>query len=244
MKAAAITDRGLLRPNNEDTVFSSTTKVGKLPNLFVVADGMGGANAGEYASDFVIKDLVASIKKNISGRTHLSIMRDAIEHANRELFKDARRNHDHDGCGTTLVTAMIEDGTLYVSNVGDSRLYIITDKIVQITRDHSYVEYMVQSGRMTRGSEDYLKKRNLITRAIGIEGEVEIDFFDEALNGDEIILLCTDGLSTMLDDADIMRIVKESTDIEKAAAQLIEAANEKGGDDNISVVLVSELDKR
>lgn len=244
MKAVAITDRGLLRPNNEDTVFSSTTKVGKLPNLFLVADGMGGANAGEYASEFVIRELIANITKNIIGRSHLSIMREAIEHTNKELYRDSLKNEAHDGCGTTLVTAMVEDGMLFVSNVGDSRLYIINDGIRQVTRDHSYVEFMVQAGRMVRGSQDYLSKRNLITRAIGIGNEVEIDFFEEPVNGDETILLCTDGLSNMLDDNEILEIIKEAPGIEAAATRLVEAANERGGDDNISVVLVSELNER
>lgn len=242
MKAIALTDQGLVRPNNEDTIYCSTSKVGKFPNLFVVADGMGGANAGEYASAFLIKNLTANVQKS-KKNTHLEIMRDAIENANKDLYNDSLKNDAHRGCGTTLVTAIIEDNALYVSNVGDSRLYVIGDKITQITKDHSYVEEMVKQGRMVRGSADYVSKKNIITRAIGTSPKVLIDFFEEELKGNETILLCTDGLSDMMDDATIFEIVKESKSLESAAQKLIEAANEHGGNDNVSVVLISELDK-
>lgn len=243
MKAIALTDQGLVRPNNEDTIYCSVTKVGRFPNLFVVADGMGGANAGEYASSFSIKSLIANIQKNKKKSGALEVMREAIENLNADLYKDSCKNAAHKGCGTTLVTAIIEDKTLYVSNVGDSRLYVIGDKITQITRDHSYVEEMIKQGRMVRGSEDYKSKKNIITRAIGISSKVLIDFFEEELKGDETVLLCTDGLSDMMDDEMIFDIVKNSGTLEGAAKKLIEAANEHGGNDNVSVILISEFDK-
>jgi len=244
MKAVAITDKGLVRLNNEDTVYCSTKKIGKLPNLFVVADGMGGANAGEYASQFVIKEMVSFIKKCRKDQQHLAIVQDAIDDANEKLYKESRRNTKHKGCGTTVVAAIIEDGMLYVSNVGDSRLYVIGKKdIRQITRDHSYVEEMVSQGRMVRGSRDYLAKKNIITRAIGTFEKVEIDTFDLNINDDEKVLLCTDGLSNMLDDRVILDIVAGSSDGSEAANRLVEAANEQGGVDNISVVLITELGK-
>ncbi len=241
MKAVAITDRGLVRPKNEDTVYCSVDKVGNLPNLFVVADGMGGANAGEYASAFAMSEVISKIRNDNNRGEHLSVIRDAIESANRDLYADACRNAGHYGCGTTIVAAVVEDDTVYVANVGDSRLYIIGASIRQITHDHSYVEEMVKQGRMVRGSRDYLSKKNIITRAVGSSEDIEIDFFEEHVSSGETILLCTDGLSNMLDDDTIFRIVTKAASVEEAAQKLVEAANSRGGRDNITVVVVSEL---
>lgn len=241
MKAIALTDRGMVRQNNEDTVYCSVQQVGGLPNLFVVADGMGGAKAGEYASGFVIKELVRQIKNDRHSKELPSVLRRGIEAANALLFKKARHDRDLEGCGTTLVSAYVDDGVLYVANIGDSRLYIIGNDIEQITRDHSYVEEMVKCGRMERGSKDYLQNKNIITRAVGIDKNVEIDFFDRELEGDETILLCTDGLSNMLDDKDILNIIRESDSVEEAGRKLISTANEHGGVDNVSVVLATDL---
>lgn len=241
MKAIALTDRGMVRPNNEDTVYCSVQQVGELPNLFVVADGMGGANAGEYASSFVIKELVKQIKGTKRIKEQTAVMKRAIEAANALLFKESKRIPEHKGCGTTLVSAMVDHGILYVANVGDSRLYIISDRIEQITKDHSYVEEMVECGRMVRGSQDYISNKNIITRAIGVDKDVSIDFFDIELKGDETILLCTDGLSNMLDDETIKNIIKSADSIEEAGQRLIGAANEHGGVDNVSVVLITDL---
>lgn len=241
MKAIALTDKGRIRANNEDTVFCSIEKVGNLPNLFVVADGMGGAKAGEYASGYTIKELVRQIRNDRHRKELQAIILRAIDTANALLFKTAKKDPDLNGCGTTLVCAMINEGVLYVSNVGDSRLYVISDHIEQITQDHSYVEEMVKQGRMVRGSRDYISNKNIITRAIGIGKVVQTDSFEIELKGNETILLCTDGLSNMLDDEDIYRIVKESGSIDSAAKTLISTANERGGVDNVSVVLVSDL---
>ena len=241
MKAIALTDRGMVRPNNEDTVYCSVQQVGELPNLFVVADGMGGANAGEYASGFVIKELVKQITETKRTKEHTAVMRRAIETANALLFKESGKTPEHRGCGTTLVTAMIDQDTLYVANVGDSRLYLIDDGIKQITKDHSYVEEMVECGRMVRGSQDYISNKNIITRAIGVDKNVSIDFFEISIKGDETILLCTDGLSNMLDDETIKNIIKSADTIEQAGQRLIGAANEHGGVDNVSVVLITGL---
>ncbi|MDO4938538.1 MAG: Stp1/IreP family PP2C-type Ser/Thr phosphatase [Lachnospiraceae bacterium] len=241
MKAIALTDKGLVRANNEDTVYCSVDKVGNIPSLFVVADGMGGAKAGEYASEYTIRELVSQIKNDRHRKDLPSIVRRGIEAANAMLYKNSRSDPELAGCGTTLVCAMIADGCLTVFNVGDSRLYIISDHIKQITQDHSYVEEMVKKGRMVRGSQDYLSKKNLITRAIGTQKSVEIDSFSIELNGDEKILLCTDGLSNMMNDEDIFNIIQNSDSIEDAAKTLISTANEHGGVDNVSVVLVSGL---
>ena len=244
MKAVALTDRGKVRMNNEDTVFCSTNPVGNLPNLFVVADGMGGAKAGDYASSSVISELVRLISADKKNKTHNEIMRHAIDNANMKLYMDSCSNPDYSGCGTTLVTAVIDDGVLYVSNIGDSRLYIINNHhIEQITRDHSYVEEMVQLGRMKRGSKDYKEKKNIITRAIGVEKTVKIDFFEFDTDPTDKVLLCSDGLSNMIDDKQIFKLVNKAADIEGAAKALIAAANDNGGRDNISAVLIGDFGK-
>ncbi len=241
MKGIALTDRGMVRKNNEDTVYCSVDKVGSIPNLFVVADGMGGAKAGEYASSFIIKNMVSLIKSETQTKDHSMTIRRAIEGANALLFRESKRDPELRGCGTTLVAAMIDKNHLHVANVGDSRLYIISDHIEQITRDHSYVEEMVAKGCMVRGSRDYISNKNIITRAVGIEKTVDIDFFIKEIKGDETILLCTDGLSNMLEDEDIFNIITTSSSVEEAGHRLISAANEHGGVDNVSVVLASDL---
>ena len=241
MKAIALTDRGMVRLNNEDTVYCSVQQVGGIPDLFVVADGMGGAKAGEYASGFTIKELVEQIREDRHTREIPSVIRRGIEAANALLYKESKRDPELRGCGTTLVCAVVDHGVLYAANVGDSRLYIINDHIEQITKDHSYVEEMVESGRMVRGSEDYISNKNIITRAVGIGKTVNIDLFDRELKGDEIILLCTDGLSNMLDDETIFDIVRNSSSVEEAGRKLISTANEHGGVDNVSVVLAADL---
>lgn len=242
MKAVAQTDQGRVRTTNQDTVYCSTKPVGILPNLFVVADGMGGQKAGDYASSSAINELVKTIETEPKGRNHIKLMRDAIEKTNARIYRESRENPDFEGMGTTLVTAMIENGSLYVSNVGDSRLYVISDSIEQITRDHSYVEEMVSEGRMTRGSEEYKSKKNIITRAIGSSPRVNADFFEVDLTGVKSILLCSDGLSNMIEDETIFEIVNNAAQLENAAETLIKTANENGGNDNVSVVIISDLE--
>ncbi len=239
MIAYARTDTGRVRQTNQDNIFCSTKAVGNLPNLFIVADGMGGRNAGDYASSALIEELLRLIRANTKDRSHIRIMRHAIENANLKVYMDACSDPKLSGMGTTLVTAMIEDGTLYVSNVGDSRLYIINEGIRQVTTDHSYVEEMIRHGKMVRGSEDYRKSKNIITRAVGIGSRVDIDFFEVPLREGDRVLLCTDGLTNMIDDEQIASIVRRSPSVEEATERLIRAANERGGSDNISVVLVS-----
>ena len=239
MKAVAQTDQGRVRTTNQDTVYCSTKPVGNLPNLFVVADGMGGENAGDYASHLAIRELVKLLKSAPAEKSLPASMREALEQTNTRIFRESKENPDYQGMGTTLVSAMIEDGTLYVCNVGDSRLYVIGDSIEQVTRDHSYVEEMVHEGRMKRDSEEYRRKKNILMRAVGSDEKVVADFFERKLSKGDIILMCSDGLSNMLSDTDIFEIVRNSKSISAAAKTLIETANDNGGRDNVSVILIS-----
>lgn len=237
MRATAITDIGKTRAVNQDYIYASVEGIGCLPNLFVVADGMGGHKAGDTASRYTvetIKELIAESEETDA----LSVISEAVKSVNTLLIKKAGESEDYQGMGTTLVIASIFGNVLRVANVGDSRLYVIDDEITQITRDHSLVEEMVLAGQLSRSEARTHAKKNVITRAIGGEEQVEPEMFSVDLKENSKILMCSDGLTNMLEDDEIMRIVKNSPDIEEAAAVLIDRANANGGKDNISVVIV------
>ena len=237
MRATAITDIGKTRAVNQDYIYASVEGIGCLPNLFVVADGMGGHKAGDTASRYTvetIKELIAESEETDA----LSVISEAVKSVNTLLIKKAGESEDYQGMGSTLVIASIFGNVLRVANVGDSRLYVIDDEITQITRDHSLVEEMVLAGQLSRSEARTHAKKNVITRAIGGEEEVEPEMFSVDLKENSKILMCSDGLTNMLEDDEIMRIVKNSPDIEEAAAVLIDRANANGGKDNISVVIV------
>lgn len=238
MKAYALTDIGRVRQINQDCQFASTEPVGPLSNLFIVADGMGGHKAGDFASRYLVGHLTEYIKNSQDANT-VSALRGGIEAVNRELFELSIKQEELAGMGTTLVAATIEDSTLYVANVGDSRLYLIERSgIHQITKDHSFVEEMVSKGQMDRGSDEYRAQKNIITRAVGIGRKVEVDFFEVPLKHGDQVLLCSDGLSNMVDNSAIYRMVLLPGSLHMKAKALIALANQNGGKDNIAVVLV------
>ena len=240
MIAAALTDKGLVRNQNQDTVFCSTEPVGVLPDLYMVADGMGGHKAGDYCSRMLVERILAEVR-GAEGGAPLRVLRNAIKAANRSLFDESLQYDALSGMGSTLTAAVSDGSSLSVFNVGDSRLYVLDAEDMvprQVTRDHSYVEEMVQAGRMKRGSEIYNRNKNIITRAIGIGDRVEIDAFEVDLLPETVVLLCTDGLSNMLTDAEIGRILRAHTDPNETVEALIDAANAHGGTDNISAIVV------
>lgn len=237
MKTFSITDVGQKRKMNQDYVFTSEKAIGNLPNLFVVADGMGGHNAGDFASKYTVEKLIESISNN-KEKNPIKIIRESIEVANRELLKKADENSDLNGMGTTLVVATIVNEYMYVANIGDSRLYIINDDIKQITKDHSYVEEMIRIGKLDREDARNHPDKNIITRAVGAGNEVAVDFFELKLEEKDIILMCSDGLTNMIEDDDIKMIVKRQRDVADKAEKLVKIANENGGKDNIAVVII------
>lgn len=239
MKAFAATDVGKVRKVNQDCVFSSTVPVGCLPNLFIVADGMGGHKAGDIASRLTVDSVVDKLSK-VNSKDYISVITDTIIKVNKEVIDKAAESQDYEGMGTTLVVATVFENILKVANVGDSRLYVIGEDIIQITRDHSLVEEMVINGQLDRADARVDKRKNIITRAIGGESKVEAEMFSVELKPEDKILMCSDGLSNMVDDAEILEIINREPDIEKAARMLIDAANENGGKDNISVVIVEQ----
>ncbi len=238
MQSSGITDTGSKRKNNQDSIFFSDEPVGSLPNLYIVADGMGGHRAGDKASRMAIDITVEFIKKSTL-ENPIAILKRAMIYANNEIYKSASKDPDLNGMGTTMVAAVALDGKLYVANVGDSRLYVVGNEIKQITMDHSLVEEMIRSGELERKKGRNHPEKNIITKAMGSRDEVIPDFFEIDMEPDDKYLLCSDGLSNMVEDDEIRDIVVDYKDIKDAARALVDRANYYGGSDNISVVIVS-----
>ena len=236
MMLYSATDVGRVRKVNQDYVFASKKPVGKLPNLFIVADGMGGHNAGDRASSYAVEVIRETLEKS-KERNPVKNLRHAIETANQKVFEEAASDEKYRGMGTTIVAATVVKGILHVANVGDSRLYVIGNRMYQVTEDHSLVEEMVRAGNLTEEEARCHPDRNIITRAVGVDNEVKIDFFEWKLQKKDIVLMCSDGLSGMVEDTEIQQIIRDNEDLQEAGDQLIQAAKEHGGSDNITVLL-------
>lgn len=237
IKTAYLTDKGRRRELNEDSVYASEKPVGNLPNLFMIADGMGGHNAGDFASDFTVRTIVEEIEASFEKNPSI-IFEKAMNTANKKLRKVAESDITKKGMGTTVVAATCMGKYLQIANVGDSRLYIINDTIKQITTDHSYVEEMIRRGNLQRENARSNPNKNIITRAVGAKEEVKVDIYVMELTPGDLILMCSDGLTNMLEDEEIKMIIKKQRDIIEMAEELVKAANENGGKDNISVILI------
>ena len=222
---------------NQDYVFASQDTVGNLPNLFAVADGMGGHNAGDYASSHAVRILVDEIRED-TDYNPVKVIRHAIETANTEIIEQAQKDEKLRGMGTTMVVATIVGQYAYVANVGDSRLYVVDKQLRQITRDHSLVQEMVRMGEITAEEARNHPDKNIITRAVGVVPELSVDFFEVELKPGDTVLMCSDGLTNMIEDEEIKKIVLGQRDIVEKAEKLIDTANENGGKDNITVVLI------
>lgn len=236
MKVFSITDVGRVRQMNQDYVFATDEPLGSLSNLLVVADGMGGHKAGDFASKFTVETLKEELKLSLNDAPR-EVLMDAVRVANQKLIQTAESDIKLDGMGTTLVAATIIDHTLYFINVGDSRLYLINKEIKQLSRDHSLVEEMLRLGGISEEEAKNHPDKNIITRAIGIKENVEADFYEFELSKGDIILMCTDGLCNMVSEEEIFAIIKGARDIVEAGQLLINRANENGGKDNIGIVL-------
>ena len=236
MKIFSATDIGQKRQMNQDYIYTSAEPVGNLPNLFVVADGMGGHNAGDFASRYGVSVLVETVKKD-KNFNPVKIIRNAIEEANREILQQAHENASMSGMGTTMVAATVVGGYAYVANVGDSRLYLAGSAMRQITQDHSLVAEMVRLGELRPEEAVNHPDKNIITRAVGTSEDVKIDFFDVKLESGDQILICSDGLTNMVSDRDIYEILRSGPG-EDRAQELVDQANANGGKDNIAVIVI------
>lgn len=240
VEVCGATSIGKIRELNEDSFIICGFDDGKPNGICVLADGMGGHNAGEVASakaaELIALDLVGHFGETDEKRIRQNIA-SAIDFANSEIYKMSLKNHDQAGMGTTVVTIFVADGVVRIANIGDSRAYVISEKkIRKITVDHSVVEELVKSGSITSEEARNHPDKNIITRAVGTEEYVDADFYEYTPNGGEIILMCSDGLYEMLRDKEIKNIVNKAENLNEAVNALIDAANENGGVDNITVI--------
>ena len=234
MNTYAATNIGKVRKNNEDSIYLSGETE---PVLAIVADGMGGHNAGDYASKYTVETIIKEISEAREDNP-VTIIKNAIGIANEHIRQKAEADENLAGMGTTLVVATCMGNILQVANVGDSRLYVVNDRITQITRDHSLVEEMVRMGGIDRETARSHPDKNIITRAIGASETVKVDFFTVKLQKGDIVLMCSDGLTNMLEDEEIRMILNGQRDIVEKAEELVRAANNNGGNDNIAVVII------
>lgn len=240
MKYYAMTDVGRRREVNQDYVYATDQPVGPFPNLLIVADGMGGHKAGDFASKFTVEVVRRELEASRKGKPE-TILKRIIQTANEELIEAASQDVKLEGMGTTLVAATVIGNTLHFANIGDSRLYLIDDNIRQLSKDHSLVEEMVRLGGIKAEDARNHPDKNIITRAMGVKTEAEADFYEFRIKRGDVILMCTDGLSNMVEDEDMFGLVKGARDIVEAVQMLIDRANSNGGRDNIGVVLAEPI---
>ncbi len=243
MTAYGTSDRGCRRPTNQDAYALSMREEEGIA-VIAVCDGMGGANAGNVASRFALDTFMERIQEQVTARMSREgierALRDAADAANETVFRLSTRQPEFAGMGTTLVAGVITKEKAMLLNIGDSRAYEIDAKnIMQLTEDHSYVNEMIRQGRLRAEDARTHPNRNLITRAVGVDPRVEADVYEVDLREGEVLLLCSDGLNSMVEDAQIGEIIRRSGDLETAGQALVEAAKLCGGADNITVVLFS-----
>ncbi|MDF1616413.1 Stp1/IreP family PP2C-type Ser/Thr phosphatase [Petrocella sp. FN5] len=238
MRSFALTDKGLVRNHNEDYYYVSDTPVGKLPNLYIIADGMGGHKAGDIASKKAIQHIVENVEKN-SDWDVVQALENAVRVANKAIFDAGEENQNQKGMGTTIVACVIKDDTLFVTNVGDSRLYVYADGFEQVTLDHSVVEELYRAGHISEEDRYNHPNKNMITRALGAEEDVKVDRFVRPLSSSDLILLCSDGLNKMLSDDEVRIIMSQAKTIEDMGYALMKACLDKGGIDNITLIIIN-----
>lgn len=241
MRIFSKTDKGRVRTDNQDAYFAGSIADNAV--FAVVCDGMGGANAGNVASENAVRHIseyiIRSYRDSMDVTELEKIVRNAVASSNIELFDMSASDQALSGMGTTAVIAIVKDDEAVIANVGDSRIYLVNEGIKQLTRDHSVVQSLIESGKITPEDAKYHPRKNVITRAIGAEGNVTADSAVIKLNDGDTLLLCTDGLSNYLDDNEILSIFK-NTDISSVPEALVERANQNGGGDNITVVTLSQ----
>jgi protein phosphatase len=246
MNCFGMSDVGKIRKNNEDSfyiqVYDNDHVIG------VVADGMGGHKGGKKASSIAVKvisEYVEALLPDMLSFTERKLKQaliKAVKSANKAIYDDAVNSTELSGMGTTAVVCYISGGKLYALNAGDSRLYIINDKITQVTKDHSFVGELVELGVISEQQAQHHPQKNIITRALGTEPEIDVDIYTEKLNDGDTILLCTDGLTNMLSDKKIIELVNSDSDISVVTKALIDEAKKSGGNDNITAVVIKTSD--
>jgi len=240
IELSAAVDPGRQRSNNEDAV-----ALDEGIKLAVLADGMGGYNAGEVASNmataFIRTELGRWLREAQDHASDAEVRRAmdiCVDNANRAIFNAANSNPQYAGMGTTLVVAVFRDTRLLVGHVGDSRAYRLRDgRLQQLTRDHSLLQEQIDAGLITPEQAAFSANKNLVTRAVGVEDTVLLETHQHEVQPGDIYLMCSDGLSDMLDDAAMVQLLLSNDSLDAACSRLIDAANDAGGKDNISVIL-------
>jgi PPM family protein phosphatase len=240
IELTAAVDAGRARSNNEDSVATDDAV-----SLAVLADGMGGYNAGEVAShmatSFIATELGRWLREASAQASDAEVRRAmdiCVENANRAIFEAANANPQYAGMGTTLVVAVFREGRLLLGHVGDSRCYRLRGgKLVQITRDHSLLQEQIDAGLITPEQAAFSANKNLVTRAVGVEDNVLLETHQHEVQGGDLYILCSDGLSDMVDDSGLEQLLQAHDELPECARALIAAANDAGGKDNISVIL-------
>lgn len=240
MKIFSKTDKGKVRTDNQDAYFAG--RISDSTVFAVVCDGMGGANAGSVASENAVRHIseyiIKSYRNEMSADELETLVRNAVISANIELYDMSVNDPLLSGMGTTAVIALVKEDGAVIANVGDSRIYLVNEEIRQLTRDHSVVQSLIESGKITPEDAKVHPRKNVITRAVGAEENVTPDSAVIKLSDGDSLLLCTDGLSNYLDDGDILNIFK-NTDISAVPEALANRANSNGGGDNITVVTLT-----
>lgn len=242
MRFGVESDKGIVREINEDSYKVISGKEG-LPDTFIVADGMGGHNSGEIASRMAVdlseEYLLKLSQSDLNDESILSFIRDMMTNVNKSIFSKAKESEENFGMGTTFVIGMFFNSKLFIGHVGDSRVYLLRNNSLQrLTTDHSYIEELIKNGTLSREEARNHPKKNVITRALGCEENVEIDTYCVDVNKDDLFVFCTDGLTNMLSESDILSIINNNDDPQQICSELVKLANERGGEDNITVIIV------
>jgi protein phosphatase len=246
MRAWSLTDRGRVRKQNQDACRFLSFKLGDGTEMLaaVVCDGMGGAKAGNIASEMAVEIFMEELQKDFYAQsvTDVQILC-AVKAANRRIYEKARSDPDYEGMGTTLVAAVSDGSRVTVANVGDSRCYLIRDgSIQQLTKDHSVVEDMVDRGEIERADAWKHPRRNYITRALGAEDQVECDLFYRDLEMGDVLLLCSDGLSGVVNPQELLFEIVYGGELETAAERMVDIALERGAPDNVTALILAADD--
>lgn len=239
MKIQGKTDIGLVRETNQDAYEFGYFENGDC--WAVVCDGMGGVSGGQVASSICVEKISEAIKRGFRDKMSVNsaknLLNSAINTANSAVFKQAQESYELKGMGTTVVAVLVLGSIAVIAHVGDSRAYIINDTVKAVTKDHSFVQLLVDTGKITEEEAKVHPDRNVITRAVGIEYVVDVEFDIVDVNGGDTLLLCTDGLNGYVEDDEIFKIINEYGD--SSTEKLVEKANNAGGRDNVTVVVMT-----
>ena len=245
-KIGMLTDVGQVRTVDEDSILAADLSFGVNSEsskflLLAVADGMGGHAKGEEASKIALNAIARAVIPDLLNNTSFTkILEKGIQNANQDILDHTAENPEASGMGTTSVCAVVKDNQIHLANVGDSRAYRVSDdEICRVTKDHSYVQALIDEDEITEEQAREHPRKNEITRAVGIMPSIEVDTMKLTLDSDESLLLCCDGVIAHLSDDDIHKIIRDSPDPQTACQEIVDMANERGGSDNISLIILS-----